>query len=222
MGSFAARLAWTSLGWQAGQVLAQEPVPRGAAADLLRALATAERAEVELLECRKALKVCDKAPANPGDAARVKSTMLVPGSPEAPEWPEGYGGLLRFPFGIADMKTLKEVARELWQPHEIQEEVTALGFRQLHGARCSSEMVGVHPVGSVGSRRSEEIWDAAQQWCHTNAECTGIMLYVGSNTLNCNYWCGRPQFCNGDLEAEGAVEPSSEWNLWVKTEEPDA
>eukprot|EP00913_Durusdinium_trenchii_P006865 g6456.t1 len=37
-------------------------VPRGAAADLLRAVAQAERFEAALLDCRKALQVCEASP----------------------------------------------------------------------------------------------------------------------------------------------------------------
>ncbi|CAE7352636.1 ylyB [Symbiodinium natans] len=207
----------------------EEPqrLPRGAAADVLRAMAALERAQGDLVECRKSLQVCEGARGDEGDARRspsqpIRSSKLYPGSPEAPDWPEGYGTLLRFPFGISDMKTLKEVARELWTPEgtaaDIEEEVSQLGFHQHRGMRCVSEVVGVHPVGGVGVRWSGALWESAQQWCLENAECTGIMLYVGSNTMNCNSWCGRPQFCNGQIDAAASagVEESSEWNLWVK------
>ncbi|CAE7215738.1 ylyB [Symbiodinium sp. CCMP2592] len=206
----------------------EEPhrVPRGAAADLLRAMAASERAQAELVECRKSLQVCESAsPSSEGAISRsqpIRSSQLQPGSPEAPDWPEGYGTLLRFPFGIADMKTLKEVARELWTSEgtaaDMDDEVSQLGFRQHRGMRCASEMVGVHPVGGAGVRWSGALWESAQQWCSENAECTGIMVYVGSNTMNCNSWCGRPQFCDGRIDAaeSAGVEESSEWNLWVK------
>eukprot|EP00435_Cladocopium_sp_Y103_P031316 s162_g7.t3 len=184
-----------TLGWP--HVLAQERVPRGAAADLLRAVAQAERFEAALLECRKSLQVCE---ASPGEGAEkpstpMRSSLLAPGALEAPEWPENYGDLLRFPFGIADMKTLKEVARELWSPSgsaaDLLDEVSDRGFRQHKGMRCTSEMVGVHPIGGVGTRWSAQLWADAQDWCMANAGCTGIMLYVGSNTMHCNFWCAK-------------------------------
>ncbi|CAK9078509.1 Putative RNA pseudouridine synthase YlyB [Durusdinium trenchii] len=198
-------------------------VPRGAAADLLRAVAQAERFEAALLDCRKALQVCEASPREgteqPSEPKR--SSQLTPTTVDAPEWPENYGDLLRFPFGIADMKTLKEVARELWSPigsaADLPEEVSEHGFRPFPGMRCTSEMVGLHPVGGVGTRWSAQLWSEAQSWCLQNAPCTGIMLYVGGNTMNCNAWCGRPQFCSDsmDVAAELGVERSGEWNLWV-------
>lgn len=210
-----------TLGWH---VLAQERVPRGAAADLLRAVAQAERFEAALLECRKSLKVCE---ASPGEGAEkpstpVRSSLLAPGALEAPEWPENYADLLRFPFGIADMKTLKEVARELWSPSgsaaDLLDEVSERGFRQHRGMRCTSEMVGVHPIGGVGTRWSAQLWADAQDWCLANSGCTGIMLYVGSNSMHCNFWCGRPQFCSDSMQPDttAGVEESGDWNLWVK------
>lgn len=160
----------------------EEPhrVPRGAAADLLRAMAASERAQAELVECRKSLQVCESASPSSGGAISksqpIRSSQLQPGSPEAPDWPEGYGTLLRFPFGIADMKTLKEVARELWTSEgtaaDIEDEVSQLGFRQHRGMRCASEMVGVHPVGGAGVRWSAALWESAQQWCSENKECS--------------------------------------------------
>ncbi|CAE7739275.1 ylyB [Symbiodinium pilosum] len=184
-------------------------VPRGAAADVLRAVAAAERAEAELVDCRKSLQVCQSHSTETGEVRRaqpIRSSQLQPGSTEAPDWPKGYGSLLRFPFGISDMKTLKEVARELWAPEgtaaDIEDEVSSLGFRQQKGMRCSSEMVGTHPVGGVSVRWSVALWESAQQWCLESVECTGIMLYVGSNTMNCHSWCGRPQFCSGRIDAK--------------------
>eukprot|EP00434_Breviolum_minutum_P012293 symbB.v1.2.010835.t2/scaffold683.1/size173061/8 len=427
-------------------VHAQERVPRGAAADLLRAVAQAERFEAALLECRKSLQVCEASPEERDrggeKASKTRSSLLAPGAIESPEWPENYGDLLRFPFGIADMKTLKEVARELWSPvgtaadlrdevgcakgerdscglavtagrptatqgrvrtpircevtiadqflvedmlhfGVVDAEVRAMalrklkqsertwlkfgakiagkaagvclaaayspylvlgklgfgasgiaagsmaassqgaavaagswfawaqstaatgfgfwklgaasagtytyiggatqgkcergewtdkhllmtlvdqglvdyemrnlmlsklqmrsrligipnvtftfhdcilvserGFRQFKGMRCTSEMVGVHPIGGVGTRWSAQLWDDAQDWCLQNTGCTGIMLYVGGNTMHCNFWCGRPQFCSESMQPseKAGVEESEDWNLWVKEGSPE-
>eukprot|EP00434_Breviolum_minutum_P012292 symbB.v1.2.010835.t1/scaffold683.1/size173061/8 len=212
-------------------VHAQERVPRGAAADLLRAVAQAERFEAALLECRKSLQVCEASPEERDrggeKASKTRSSLLAPGAIESPEWPENYGDLLRFPFGIADMKTLKEVARELWSPvgtaADLRDEVSERGFRQFKGMRCTSEMVGVHPIGGVGTRWSAQLWDDAQDWCLQNTGCTGIMLYVGGNTMHCNFWCGRPQFCSESMQPseKAGVEESEDWNLWVKEGSPE-
>merc|ERR1712113_1223350 len=117
-----------------------------------------------------------------GQACRMSSPSARPCTSSSsstsgpPDWPEGYGKLLRFPFGIADMKALKEYARELWQPDGtaamINDEVTRHGFVQMKGTRCTSEMVGVHPVGGSGVRWSAQLWTDAQEWCIGQANCT--------------------------------------------------
>eukprot|EP00929_Paragymnodinium_shiwhaense_P089201 TRINITY_DN49397_c0_g1_i2.p1 TRINITY_DN49397_c0_g1~~TRINITY_DN49397_c0_g1_i2.p1 ORF type:complete len:134 (-),score=12.74 TRINITY_DN49397_c0_g1_i2:447-848(-) len=127
------------------------------------------------------------------------------------------------------MKTLKEYARAIWQPDgtaaDIQDAVTDRGFRQLKASRCSSEMVGVHPTGGPGVRWSKALWESTQDWCRSNDNCSGVMLYVGKHDVNCHHWCGRPQFCSGLLPHsvenphEGAadtLEQSGDWNLFMK------
>ena len=37
--------------------------------------------------------------------------------------------------------------------------------------RCTSEMVGVHPIGGVGTRWSAQLWEDAQDWCLANEGC---------------------------------------------------
>eukprot|EP00930_Biecheleria_cincta_P074519 TRINITY_DN61733_c0_g1_i1.p1 TRINITY_DN61733_c0_g1~~TRINITY_DN61733_c0_g1_i1.p1 ORF type:complete len:202 (-),score=40.75 TRINITY_DN61733_c0_g1_i1:253-825(-) len=188
----------------------------------------AEEAEAALVECKNNLKVC-QAGLEPGAlaaAAVVRSSQLTPGDPRAPDWPEGYGNLLRFPFGISDMKALKAVARELWMPDghaaDLGDEDTPLGFALRRGFRCASEMVGVHPVGGPGVRFSAELWESAQRWCLDQASCTGVMLYVGNSTMNCHHWCGRPQFCDGDVADASGLEESEEWNLWSRQSHAEA
>merc|ERR1712224_508559 len=138
----------------------------------------------------------------------------------------GYGKLLRFPFGISDMKTLKRYARLIWQPDgtaaSLSDNITDRGFMPIHSHRCTSEMVGVHPVGGPAVRWSKQLWEDAQDWCVTQNNCTGIMLFVGKHTLNCHHWCGRPQFCSGPIEKDSGngIEASESWNLWFRT--PDA
>ncbi|CAK0846547.1 unnamed protein product, partial [Prorocentrum cordatum] len=139
---------------------------------------------------------------------------------ELPEWPEGYGKLLRFPFGISDMKALKQFARALWQPDgtaaSLPDGCTDRGFHHRRGTRCVSEMVGVHPVGGEGHRWSAQLWADAQDWCLAHDNCTGIMLYVGAHAMNCHYWCGRPQFCDGPIVGDEGTESSGEWNLFAR------
>mmetsp|Transcript_114710 Transcript_114710/g.319025 ORF Transcript_114710/g.319025 Transcript_114710/m.319025 type:complete len:121 (+) Transcript_114710:183-545(+) len=118
------------------------------------------------------------------------------------------------------MKALKDYARELWLPDgsaaTIPEGVTDRGFEQRRGARCASEMVGVHPVGGVGERWSRALWEETQDWCLAQQNCTGVMLYVGRDTMNCHYWCARPQFCSGPIVSDADLEESKEWNLFVR------
>jgi len=173
----------------------------------------------ELEECHRGLSACQREQEACLADKPHKSSARMPGSQQAPPWPEGYGKLLKFPFGIADMKTLKEYARAIWQPDgtaaTISDEVTDHGFMQQKGARCTSEMVGVHPVGGPGVRWSAKLWADAQGWCIAEPGCTGIMLYVGRHTLNCHHWCGRPQFCSGPI-GESDVEASEDWNLFIR------
>merc|ERR1719440_1553303 len=107
----------------------------------------------------------------------------------------------------------------IWQPDGtaagIEENVTERGFVQHKGMRCVSEMVGVHPVGGPGVRWSSQLLAEAQDWCLGQANCTGIMLFVGQHTLNCHHWCGRPQFCDGPIDVDNGVEPSADWNLFA-------
>mmetsp|Transcript_126895 Transcript_126895/g.353346 ORF Transcript_126895/g.353346 Transcript_126895/m.353346 type:complete len:226 (+) Transcript_126895:75-752(+) len=167
----------------------------------------------ELAACRNEGEACHVAPSQGLSSKTVKSQPV-------PAWPEGYGKLLRFPFGMADMKNLKEFARMIWQPDgtaaTINDAVTDHGFVQKKQTRCTSEMVGVHPVGGPGMRWSAKLWTDAQSWCLAESACTGIMLYVGTHTLNCHHWCGRPQFCSGPIDDQDGVEPSAEWNLFVR------
>jgi len=168
----------------------------------------------------------ERSRAEAASCGRGRSSEQTPESKTVPEWPDGFGKLLRFPFGIGDMKALKEVARALWQPDgtaaSIEDEVTDRGFAQQRNARCGSEMVGVHPVGGPGLRWSAQLWADAQDWCSAQANCTGIMLYVGKHTMNCHYWCARPQFCAGPIAQAEDVEPSEEWNLFIKLPAADS
>merc|ERR1719253_1522821 len=82
--------------------------------------------------------------------------------------------------------------------------------------RCVSEMVGVHPVGAAGERWSSQLWADAQDWCLGQANCTGIMLFVGTHTLNCHHWCGRPQFCDGPIGDDDSMELSDSWDMFVR------
>merc|ERR1712216_791053 len=93
---------------------------------------------------------------------------------------------------------------------------TDRGFVRRVGYRCTSEMVGVHPVGGAGVRWSKRLWEDAQDWCLAQADCTGIMLFVGRHTLNCHHWCGRPQFCNGPIADDEGLEESTDWNLFAR------
>ncbi|CAE8678434.1 unnamed protein product [Polarella glacialis] len=195
----------------------------GAAAAAAAAVAVAEEAQAALADCQRDLQQCNSgAGAGAGTAAgrRLKSSLQAPGYEGAAEWPEGYGKLLTFPFGLADMRSLKELARSLWSPDgsaaTLPDAVTPKGFAPVKGSRCVSEMVGVHPVGGPGSRWSAGLWDEAQDWCLAQGNCTGIMLYVGKNTMNCHHWCGRPQFCSGLIDDNSGVEVSEEWNLWAR------
>jgi len=185
---------------------------RAGAQEAEQALAALDQCLGELQSCRVGKEGSREASAN--------------GSRPPPPWPDDYGKLLRFPFGMSDMKALKDMARLLWQPDgtaaTLGGEVTDRGFAPLQGARCTSEMVGVHPVGGSGERWSAQLWGEAQDWCLERPECTGIMLFVGTHNLNCHHWCGRPQFCSGQISGEEGVEASADWNLWVRTTAPAA
>uniref|UniRef100_A0A7S4Q5A6 SCP domain-containing protein n=1 Tax=Alexandrium monilatum TaxID=311494 RepID=A0A7S4Q5A6_9DINO len=185
--------------------------------------AAAFAAESEQVDHAAALDQCNRELSECRSGASTSSARLH-GHSTPPPWPEGYGKLLKFPFGMSDMKALKEFARVLWQPDgtaaTIHDEVTDRGFARRLNARCTSEMVGVHPVGGPGVRWSAQLWGDAQDWCLSQPECTGIMLYVGKHTLNCHHWCGRPQFCNGEIRGEDGTEPSAEWNLFVRASQP--
>lgn len=193
----------------------------GVAALAANAIAAAEEAQAALYECQRELGLCQSAAVSSrAGGVRPRSSTQAPGSRAAPPWPKGYGQLLRFPFGLADMKALKDYARAIWQPDgtaaSITDSVTDKGFVRLQGSRCTSEMVGVHPVGGVGHRWSVALWEAAQDWCLGQPNCTAIMLYVGNNTLNCHHWCGRPQFCHEVVSEQGGTEPNGAWNLFVR------
>eukprot|EP00928_Gymnodinium_smaydae_P004096 TRINITY_DN11428_c0_g1_i1.p2 TRINITY_DN11428_c0_g1~~TRINITY_DN11428_c0_g1_i1.p2 ORF type:complete len:249 (-),score=53.17 TRINITY_DN11428_c0_g1_i1:99-845(-) len=168
-------------------------------------------------ELRQELASCQ---ATSAAAAAGRKEAQPARSDSPPAWPKGFGTLLRFPFGISDMKALKNYARAIWQPDgtaaNIEEEVTDKGFQQRRGARCTSEMVGVHPIGAPAERWSKELWSSAQDWCLDQANCTGIMLYVGKQSMNCHQWCGRPQFCSEPITENEGFETSTDWNLFVK------
>lgn len=136
-----------------------------------------------------------------------------------PDWPLGFGTLLRFPFDLADMKDLKQLGNALWQPDgsaaDISQDVTDRGFRQLKGVRCVSELVGVTPVGGPGVRWTRQLWEDAQDWCLAVDNCTGIMLFVGEDELHRHHWSGRPQFCDGVLVDQG-LKQVPDWNLFVR------
>eukprot|EP00933_Yihiella_yeosuensis_P038370 TRINITY_DN32306_c0_g1_i1.p1 TRINITY_DN32306_c0_g1~~TRINITY_DN32306_c0_g1_i1.p1 ORF type:complete len:242 (+),score=34.67 TRINITY_DN32306_c0_g1_i1:78-803(+) len=177
-----------------------------------------DKVGIALESCNRELEACRE------NTGVVRSSQLTPGDPRAPPWPKNYGQLLRFPFGVSDMKQLKEIARNLWSPDgtaaTIPEKVTGHGFIPMTGMRCTSEVVGKHPVGGQGVRWSADLWSEAQEWCLQQEDCTGIMLYVGSNQMNCHHWCSRPQFCNGAISEDSGVEASADWNLWVRGPKP--
>merc|ERR1712110_1000408 len=82
--------------------------------------------------------------------------------------------------------------------------------------RCTSEMFGVHPVGGIGVGWTAELFNEAQDWCLAQENCTGIMLFVGQQSVNCHQWCGRPQFCSELITDDEGFEKSADWNLYVR------
>lgn len=171
-------------------------------------------------ECRRGFGLCQHELEECLSAEAACRAAAHPPPRQEPDWPDGFGKLLRFPFGMSDMKALKEFARVIWQPDgtaaTISTEVTDRGFVRRLGSRCTSEAVGVHPIGGPGERWSAKLWQDAQDWCLAEDNCTGIMVFVGKHTLNCHHWCGRPQFCDGPFDSDGGVEPSADWNLFAR------
>eukprot|EP00927_Polykrikos_kofoidii_P056285 TRINITY_DN50438_c0_g1_i1.p1 TRINITY_DN50438_c0_g1~~TRINITY_DN50438_c0_g1_i1.p1 ORF type:complete len:231 (+),score=50.98 TRINITY_DN50438_c0_g1_i1:89-781(+) len=162
-----------------------------------------DAASLAYRECREELASCQ----------RDQETK-----PNPPPWPPGFGNMLKPPFGLG-MKELKVVARDLWQPDgtaaDIDDEVTARGFRQFRSQRCVAEMKGIHPVGKVGERWSLALFESAQDWCIAQSNCTGIMLYVGKRSMHCHQWCGRPQFCSAPADTPEGREDNPDWSLFA-------
>lgn len=177
-------------------------------------------------ECRRGFGLCQRELEECLSAEAACRATAHPPPRKEPDWPEGFGKLLRFPFGMSDMKQLKEFARMIWQPDgtaaTISTEITDRGFVRHLGSRCTSEQQGVHPIGGPGERWTAQLWEDAQDWCVAQDNCTGIMVFVGKHTLNCHHWCARPQFCDGPIDSEGGIEPSADWNLFALGPRPES
>ncbi|CAE8666489.1 unnamed protein product [Polarella glacialis] len=89
-------------------------------------------------------------------------------------------------------------------------------YVEVVGARCA-ELQGVYPLGGVGEAWSEALLQAATQLCDAEAQCAGVMRYVGDNAEHCQDWCGRPQFCTTLSTGEG-FSANTLWVSYVKAE----
>mmetsp|Transcript_168515 Transcript_168515/g.535902 ORF Transcript_168515/g.535902 Transcript_168515/m.535902 type:complete len:819 (-) Transcript_168515:69-2525(-) len=90
-------------------------------------------------------------------------------------------------------------------------------YLELPGVRCE-EVVGVHPLGSVGQPWTDELLATAEALCDVDAECLGVMRYIGTLEAHCNDWCGRPQFCAASGVSEGGLSLNSAWASFIKVE----